>query len=420
MNATRDPLQVVLPDPLDGLRVALQPAPGRAGSVAITYLASAGTGRDPPGREGTALLALTSAVAAAGPWGRSELARRLDRLGATTTSHVAPESSEITIWGPADAWRTLLEILATVVLEPRFDPEDIVKVRRQIEERQLRQLTHPDRRAERELLRAMFPRGHPYRETGAGTPASLARLERADIQRFHRGHYIGDGSLVVLTSGVAPGTALSAIRRAFRHLDRGARLSPVALPPPRSGGPEVRVPIHGLTDVEVRVGGPSVPRSDPSYPALALAQEILGGRPTLNRLFRRVRERLGLAYRASSELECMAWGGYWTIEAGSAPKNWRRTRDALVAEVRRLDERLPSRREVDLIRESAIGEIPLSLETTLGAHELAIDLAYHRLPGDFWRTWPSVLRQVRPNDIREAAQRGLALARSHTVIVGSI
>ncbi len=420
MSSTRDSLAVEVPEPIDGLRVALQPAPALSASVAITFLASAGSGRDPPGREGAALFTLESARVAAGPWRRAELARRLDRLGATITTHFGPESSEITVWGPADAWEGLLEALARVVLEPRFDPEDVAKVRREMAERQLRERTQPDRRAELELFHAIFPRGHPYRETGAGSPRSLESLDREQIQRFHRRHYVASEAGVVMTSNVPSDRARRAIARAFRDLDRRARLDPVPVPPPRARGPEVRVRISGLTDVHVRIGGPSLPRSDPEYPALDLAHEILGGRPVLNRLFQNVREKHGLAYHASGELESMAWGGYWAVDAGSAPKNWERTRDALRAEVARLAERAPSCPELDLIRESAIGEIPLSLETTLEAHDLAVDLAYHRLPPDFWKTWPAVLRRVRPDEVRAAAQRGLDLERSRTIVVGAI
>jgi zinc protease len=414
------PLRIEYLEADDGLTVVRQSPPASAGSFSATYVGPAGWGFDDPGAEGAARLVNELVTSAAGPYDRIELARRLDRAGATLHRQCAPESAEVTVWGPADLWEPLLEILALVVQRPRFDPDDVERARRQTVERQLRESTQPAHRAERELLQTIFPRGSPYRGTGLGTAASLARLTRDRLVRFHRRHYTRHDGLVVLTVPARAEAVRRAVARAFRAFprDQGPTLDPGASRPVRSATRTLDLP--GRSQVEVRLGGPSIARSDPAFPAAYLANEILGGRPLLSRLFQRVRERGGLAYHASSDLEAMRWGGYWVAGAGTGADRWRKVVPMLSSELERLRDRSPTVAEVDLVRESVIGEIPLSLESTSEAHELAVDAAYHRVAEDHWLRWPSALRAVRAGEVRDAARAAFGGRGTVTVVAGPL
>jgi len=415
-----DPLLIHrLPD-VGGLAVYRQAPPPGAASCALTYVGPAGWGYDPAGERGVARLVSRLVPSAAGRFGRQALARELDRLGATLTPDCAPESAEVTIWGPSESWPRLFELLGEVVLRPRFDAADVDRVRRQAVEAALRERTQPGGRSESEFLHAVFPPGHPYRETGRGDPRSLHRISRSRILAFHRQHFVADGGKLVVTVPARAPTISALAQRTFRALpDRSP--GPLPVPPVRTPSPrEVRVDLPGRAQVEVRVGGASLSRSDPDYPAALLANEVLGGRPLLSRLFQRVRERGGLAYGASSVLEAMRWGGYWVAHAGTGPDRWPRVVRLLHGEARRLVAETVPRTELEQIRESAIGQLPLSLESTSEAHELAVDVAYHNLPEDHWRRWPAELRQVRPAQIRGAAERALDPGTAVTVLVGPL
>ena len=405
---------------LEGLRVVRQVPPVGAASFSATYVGPAGWGFDPPGREGAARLVNQLITSAAGDLDRVELARRLDRLGATLSRHAAPEASEVTVWGPSAEWERLLGILADVVLRPRFDPSDLARARRQARERQLREATQPASRAEVELLRAVFPAGHPYRTTGLGTSRSLSRISRADLVRFHRAQYTSGEAMLVVTVPASRRRVESVARRLFgRFLEtRGPALSMPQVHPNRSRVREIRLP--GRSQVEVRIGGASIARSDPSYPAAFLANEVLGGRPMLSRLFQKVREEGGLAYHASSSLEAMRYGGRWTAQAGTGADRFRKVVRMLREEIERLSSVPVSEPELRQTRESTIGQIPLALESTADAHELAVEVAYHHLAEDYWLHWPDLLRALRPEDVQHAAGLALDGRTAVTVLAGPI
>jgi len=116
----------------------------------------------------------------------------------------------------------------------------------------------------------------------------------------------------------------------------------------------------------------------------------------------------------------MRLGGYWVAEAGTGADRWRKVVPMLEEEIDRLSSDRVRPGELEATRRSVIGEIPLALESTSDAHELAVDVAYHRLPGDFWLTWPDRLRSVQPKDIRDAAAVAFDRRSSVTVVSGPV
>jgi zinc protease len=401
-----------------GLDVVVQAAPASARSFSISYVAPAGWGFEPREAEGLARVTAKLVVGRPGKRSREEMARILDRLGASLTSETAPESAEVTLWGPQDAWDPLLKIFADAIFRPHFADDELVRAQRQLRERQLRQMVQPDLRAEREFLSALFPKGHPYRSTGLGTERTVARISLEGLRRFHRTHYPTRGSALAVTSGESPQWV---VRSLAQHFQSDGFVSDPAIPPlfvaPRKSRTQ-NVTIRGQSQVAIRIGASSVPRSDPAYPELFLLNEVLGGRPLLSRLFQRVREQHGLAYHASSELEAMRWGGYWEAVAGTDPATRDRVVTLMLREIEKLSSQLIPVRELNRIRESAIGSMPLELETTASAHELAVDVAYHHLPGDFYRTWPARLRSIGSRELRTAAEVGFTADNTVVVTAG--
>ena len=402
-SVLRNPLILRRVDWGGPMDLVIQWAPQSSLSFAASWIAPAGSAFDPPGREGTSLA--LGRLLSAGTLRRDKqaLARDLDRLAAAISVDADWESVEVEVSGPASAWRELLGLLSEVIREPALRPEELRRVCREGQEALLRESTEPGPRAERVFLETVFPRGHPYHRNPLGTPRSLERLRPETVQRFHERHYTPRGSLLVVTTDRTETELLPVIRKMFGDWEGPPPPPPPPLPPPdRRERDPVYAPLEGTSQVEVIVGGPSPPRAHPDYPALFLADEVLGGRPLLSRLFQKVRERDALAYSTGSELEALRWSGIFTAEAGTSPSTAGRVAGILRDEIRRLaEERIP-RDELQRIRESFLGSIPLSLETAVAAHGLATTVAAYDLPLDFHVTWPARIRSLSPSDIREA------------------
>jgi zinc protease len=395
-----------------GLTVVRQPPPPSTHSFAATFVAPAGWAEDPRGEEGLALL--TSRLLTSGTRRRNRiaLAQLLDRHGAHLSSDCDVESAELAVWGPSSSFPVLFDLFVEALQAPRFAPADIARTKRQFLERQLREVSQPESRVGRELLRAIYPKGHPYRESGLGDARSVKSVTGEKLRRFHARRWRTHGGLLIVTTERPLSELLTRVKRQFGFLEESVGFDAhPEWPAPRSTSEIVAVPLPGRTEVQVRLGGPSLARSAPEYPALHLANEVLGGR-SLSRLFQRVRERHGLAYHASSALATMRSGGYWQAQAGTGPERLSKVIDLMDREVTKIGSELVPTTELDRIRNSVIGSLPLELETTAGAHDLAVDLAYFGLDESFYLTWPETLRSVTPRDIRTAVQAGLDRSRA--------
>ena len=412
MDSLADPRRVERAVTGGGLTVVRQPPPPSTHSFAATFVAPAGWSEDPPGGEG--LAQLTSRLLTSGTRRRDRiaLAQLLDRHGAQLSSDCDVESAELAIWGPSSSFTVLFDLFIEALRAPRFAPADLARTKRQFRERQLREKSQPESRVGRELLRAIYPKGHPYRESGVGDAASILSITGERLRRFHARRWRTHGGLLVVTTERPLSELLARAERELGFLDQSVGFAAASdWPAPRPGGATVAVPLPGRTEVQVRVGGPSLPRTAPEYPALHLANEVLGGR-SLSRLFQRVRERHGLAYHASSALATMRTGGYWWAQAGTGPERLAKVIELMDRELRQIGRDLVPTEELDRIRNSVIGSLPLELETTAGAHDLAVDLAYFGLDESFYLTWPETLRAVTPRDLRAAVHAGLDRSRA--------
>jgi zinc protease len=415
----RDPRRLERRDLDSGLALVVQAAPAGSASFSASYVGPAGSGYDPPGREGLALLTAELAVCGAGRLDRRALARELDRAGATLASELHPEAVAITLWGPSGAADRLFPLLADAIATPRFEPTELARLRRQVIERQLRERVQPDRRSERELGRRLFPPGHPYRGTGLGRAASIRSIGSGDLRRFHRHHFTARGGALVVTGPWSASAVMRRFGRSFAAVSAAPAPGPLdATTSRRSGGPPTRVIVPGGSQVEIRAGGAALRRASEQYPAAFLANELLGGRAMLSHLFRELRERRGLVYHTSSALAALRSGGYWTAGAGTEPKRVDEVTRRLHGELRRLREQPTSPTELDRVRESAIGAITLELERSSTAHEIALEAAQFELSAEYFTTWPAVLRAVRPREVRRVAEELFAPERTVTVQVG--
>jgi zinc protease len=224
--------------------------------------------------------------------------------------------------------------------------------------------------------------------------------------------------MLVVTARPSEADVLRGATKRFDDFERGPAPPAPPVPAIRAVPPrEQRIPMEGRAQVEILLGGTSIRRSDGRYPEAFLANEVLGG-GLLSRLFQRVRERAGLAYNASSELEAMRWGGYWQARAGTGAERVRAATRLVAQEVRRIRESPIPAGELRRIRESTIGELPLAIETAQGAHVLAVEVAYHHLGPEFLRAWPATLRAVTPRRIRAVAEESLDTTASATVLAG--
>lgn len=383
----------------EGPALFTQRALSSSGITVASWTGDCGVSQDEKGKEG--LSALTARLLTCGTRGatKRDLARHLDRLAATLTSETSWDGIQIEIRGPSSVERELISILFDVVSEPVFPPKEVERVKARTEEALARERQVPAAISERTFLESLFPPAHPYHRNPNGTLRSVRSLKCSDAAGFHKRNYLWGSAKIVVTSPFKEEAVVREVRDLLPtfSIKRGpstALASASARMPPNGAFFNVNIP--GTQQVEVILGGEAPPRGHQSYSALRLANEILGGRPVLSRLFQVVREQSGLAYDADSDVEMLRRGGFWTVHAGTEKKTVKKVISLLQREVHRLAEETVSQGELDSIRESFLGSFPLHADSPESAHSLAQEVAIFDLPEDYFLSWPDELRKITP------------------------
>jgi len=124
----------------------------------------------------------------------------------------------------------------------------------------------------------------------------------------------------------------------------------------------------------------------------------------MGRLGAEVRDRQGLAYYASSQLEPRRDGTLWAARAGVDPQNIDRALDAIQTELERLRSELVFDEELADAKSYLTGVLPLALETHDGVAGILLAIEEFSLGLDYLDRYPDIIAAVEREDMRQAAR----------------
>ncbi len=377
--------------------------------VAVQGYIRGGSLLDPPGKEG--LCALTAQMLLRGTRRRNfrELHEDLEGVGAGIDFTAGPHAISFAGKALAQDLELLLDRLVEMLREPAFDEREWQRRKGEA----LTQLRHleddPDYLADWALREALFPEGHPYHRRPEGTLASVAAIERADLEAFHRDHISPQGLVIAVCGAVRP----EQVEQMLGERLAGWEGTPAEEPPvPRVARPgqirEVRRFVPGKSQASLVWGVPGLARLDPDYYAALLANVILGELGMMGRLGETVRDIQGLAYGIRSVLEAGVGAGPWLVHAGVAPENTQPAREAIVRVIERFLAEGPSDEEMADARAYLVGQLALRLETNDGVAAALLRMERYGLGADYLERFPSLLEAIPPEEVRCTAARYLS------------
>jgi predicted Zn-dependent peptidase len=173
----------------------------------------------------------------------------------------------------------------------------------------------------------------------------------------------------------------------------------------------------GSVQSSFRFATMAVPRTDPDYPAVQLANLVFGGYFS-SRWVENLREDKGYTYGPHSRIDHQTLGSVLTLDAEVATEVTAPSLLETVYELGRIAS-LPVRaEEVDAVRQYAIGSLALSTATQAGLAITLSALSAFGLGLDWIVEHPARLQKVTVDDVSAAAAKYLAPTRFTSVVVG--
>jgi predicted Zn-dependent peptidase len=288
------------------------------------------------------------------------IAREMDSIGGMLDAFTSKEQICFNAKILDEHLPIAFDVIADLVLRPKFDADDVKKERQVVLEEIKMDLDNPEY-----LLHDIFTRGfwpqHPLGRPILGTPETVRTFSRdALCARF--GNWFAPDHLVVTAAGnVTHEQVLDLVQREFGHMKASG-------PPANDGAPRTQAPIHletkrDLEQVHLCIGVPSVPLGHEHRFGIAVLNNLLGGGMS-SRLFQNIREKQGLAYAVFSELTPYSDAGMMTVYAGTAADTVGQVIDLTIQEFRALKESPVTEEELRRSKNHLKGSLMLSLEST--------------------------------------------------------
>ncbi len=391
-------------------------------AVVLRARLRAGALYDPDDQEGLARLTAIMLQRGTVRHSFAELNELTDALGASISADSGRLTVDLRLRCLVEDFPRLTALLAEVIRQPTFPAAELEKVRGQTLTGIMQGDQDTRTLAERGLRTLAYPAGHPYAHATIGTRESVGAIGRDAIVAFHARHYRPDTLSFSVVGGIPFTEAVTTIERAFGDWAAEGLLPALTIPPAPLPLPGQRqdATLAGKSQSDITLGHPSIPRSDPDYYALELANLILGRFGLGGRLGKSVRETQGLAYSVGSSLEGGMGPGAWAARAGVAPDNVERAIASVLAEVERIRREPVSADELADAQDYLTGSLPLGLESQDGVAHIALDIELYGLGLDYLDRYPAIIRALTREQLREAARRHLHPDHAVIAVAGPV
>ncbi|MBI4262841.1 MAG: insulinase family protein [Acidobacteria bacterium] len=386
-------------------------------AVSMRLLVRAGSLQDPRGKAGVASLVASLLDQGTTTRGAQQIADQIDFIGGALNTGSNPDWISVNVVVMKDSFDFGMDLLADVVRNPAFAPEEIDRQKEQIVSALQVNLDDPDYVASVVFDRLVYG-FHPYGLPNSGTPETLDGITREDLQAHHRRHFVPNNLILAIVGDVTSEEALAGAERAFGRWPRGEIVQATPIDPPPPTRRVVIVDKPDAVQTEIRVGQVAIPRKHDDYMAFDLAVKILGGEGA-NRLHRVLRAERGLTYGASAETDARKEAGNFVAETDTRTETTGETLRLMVDEFSRLQRQRVFERELSDAQAYQAGSFPLTIETPNDIATQVLRVVFYELPVEEIGTFRERVQAVTPDDIQRVARQYVRPDRLSIVLVGN-
>lgn len=373
---------------------------------------------DPPQLAG--LADLTANLLSKGAAGKSapQIAAAAEALGGSLDASAGWDESAIGITVTTPRLGQALGLLAEVVRQPDFAETELQRAKTQAIDDLRLQLSRPTALASLAASRGVFGEG-AYGHSRNGTPESLQRVTRADVQRLHDALYRPDNAILILAGDITPAQARELAQASFGDWRQPA----TPLPPRPAGRSASQLPAllvidqHGAGQAGVVAAHAAPRRGDADYYVGSVANAVLGGSYSA-RLNEEIRIKRGLSYGAGSRLQGLNDAGIWLASAQTKNPSAPQVVDLMLGQFKQLGDTRVDAGELAARKATLIGSYGRRLETTAGLADQVADLAIYGLPLDGIGKYVGAVQAITPKQVEKYAREHLAADGLHVVVVG--
>lgn len=329
--------------------------------VASIWLAvRAGTVLDPEGKSGVATM--TGILLNKGTADKSaeELADWIESAGGDFAANVQEDYTVLTLSLLSEHLDTAYEFLSHILTNATFPDEEMSKERKRLITGLEFELSDPTAMADRHFTEVVYGH-HPY--AVHSTVETVEAVTRDDVAAFHAKNFVANNAIMFVVGDVSSKQVKKDVKKHFGEWESGEPdVAEYPEPPSRTAKNISLYHRPGSVQTNLYVGHLGLRPSDPDWPAVAVANKILGGGAT-GRLFMTLREDKGWTYGAYSQFSKSADVGFFRATANVRTEVTDSALTEMVAQIEKMVDEPVTDKELEDAQSYLVGNFPTTIET---------------------------------------------------------
>jgi zinc protease len=316
-----------------------------------------------------------------------------------------------------------LEIYGDLILHPAFPQKEFARLQKDRLAAIQREKVQPQTMAMRVVPGLLYGTGHPYSRpmTGTGTEASVRKMTREDLVKFHDTWFKPNNSILLVVGD----TTLAEVKPKLERLFAGWKPGDV----PKKNVPQVEQPAKDLVYLIDRPGSEqsvifgaqlAPPSNDPDVIPLRLVNDVFGGTFS-SRINMNLREDKHWSYGVFSTLpQARGQRPYLSVSAVQTDK----TQESLAELVKEYGDVTGSRPiaagELQDAQKNATLGLAGSFETVQQLAGAYSNILQYNLPEDYYNTYTQKALALTPDQANAIAKRFIQPDHLIWVVVGDM
>jgi zinc protease len=388
-------------------------------SVPVVSMSAAfrgGSALDPADKQCLANMTVDLLDEGAGDLNSTAYQSKVEDLASQINFSAGPDTISVRLRTLKENLAPSFDLLRLALMQPRFDPEPVARVRASILDAVAREQRQPNALASRLWWKAAFP-GHPYGLSSRGTAETVNAITPDDLRGLVHKRFAKDVLIVGVVGDITPAELKPLLDSAFGALPDHAAPDTIPDMIAQTKG-QVEVANMPIPQSVVVFGQPGVKRNDPDWYAALLDLNILGSGGLASRITLEVREKRGLAYSVSASLDPLVHSGIILGQAGSQNANVAQAIDVIRATWQRMHDDGPTAKELADAKTYVTGSFPLSLDSTGRIASILISIQFDHLGLDYLGKRDQYINGVTLADAKRVAKRLLSPDNLLFTVVG--
>ena len=389
--------------------------------VNCTLIVDAGYAADQFAIPGTAKLAMDMLDEGTKSRSALQLSDELDQLGARLSASSSLDTSSVDLSALKANLQPSLEIFADVILNPAFAADEFSRRQKILLDAIQREKVQPTSMALRVFPRLLYGADHAYGNPlpGSGTTNSVAKLTRADVEKFYQTWFKPNHATLVIVGDTTLAEIKPLIERLFADWKPGDVPQKNIRTVEHQPKPVVYlVDRPGSIQSIIFAGHVAPPKANPDEIAIEAMNNILGGLFT-SRLNMNLREDKHWSYGASTFFRD-ARGQRPFIAYASVQTDKTKESVAEVAKEFRgiLADKPITPDELEKVKKQQSLELAGTWETISAVGNSIEDMVSYDLPADYFHTYAAKVRSLTLEQVSAAAKKVLHPDNLVWVVVG--